>query len=54
LQLAGALQQADKTFEMMIYPPNRHGIHGMHHRRLKVDFIKRAMLDKEGPSAARH
>lgn len=45
LQLAHALQQADKTFELMIYPPARHGISGMHYRRLIIDFIRRTMLE---------
>ncbi|MFV1967769.1 MAG: DPP IV N-terminal domain-containing protein [Pirellulaceae bacterium] len=44
LQLANALQKADKRFEMMIYPSNRHGISGVHYRRLMVDFIRRTML----------
>ena len=47
LQLAQALQRADKTFEMMIYPSNRHGISGSHYRRLIVDFIRRTMLQQE-------
>ncbi|MEX0939227.1 MAG: S9 family peptidase [Pirellulales bacterium] len=44
LQLANALQRADKQFEMMIYPPARHGIGGMHYQRLMLDFIRRTML----------
>ena len=47
LQLAHALQQADKTFEMMIYPPDRHGIPELHYRRLTVDFIRRTMLESK-------
>jgi dipeptidyl-peptidase-4 len=39
-KLVNALQQADKEFELMIYPKSRHGIGGMHYRRLTVDFIK--------------
>jgi len=35
-----ALQQADKEFELMIYPRSRHGIGGIHRSRLEVDFIK--------------
>jgi dipeptidyl-peptidase-4 len=38
--LIDALQQADKKFELMIYPKSRHGVDGMHYDRLKVDFIK--------------
>ena len=49
LQLAGALQRANKTFEMMIYPANRHGIYGAHYQRLKLDFIKRTMLTTSSP-----
>ena len=45
LQLARALQRADKPFEMMIYPSHRHGISGEHYRRLMVDFIRRTMLE---------
>jgi dipeptidyl aminopeptidase/acylaminoacyl peptidase len=43
-QLAHALQRADKTFEMMVYPSNRHGISGNHYRRLMVDFIRETMF----------
>jgi len=39
-KLVNALQQADKEFELMIYPKSRHGIGGMHYNRLVVDFIK--------------
>ncbi|MEJ2701950.1 MAG: DPP IV N-terminal domain-containing protein [Sedimentisphaerales bacterium] len=35
-----ALQQADKQFELMIYPTSRHGVGGMHYRRMTVDFIR--------------
>ena len=35
-----ALQQADKEFELMIYPRSRHGIGGMHYAHLVVNFIK--------------
>lgn len=45
LQLANALQKADKPFEMMVYPPDRHGIYGTHYRRLMYDFIRRTMLE---------
>ncbi len=48
LQLAHALQKADKPFEMMIYPPDRHGIFGIHYRRLMYDFIRRTMLEEHG------
>jgi dipeptidyl-peptidase-4 len=39
-KLVDALQQADKKFDLMIYPKSRHGVGGMHYDRLKVDFIK--------------
>ncbi|MBN1852740.1 MAG: DPP IV N-terminal domain-containing protein [Pirellulales bacterium] len=44
-QLARTLQQADKRFEMMVYPANRHGISGKHYQRLMVDFIRRTILE---------
>ncbi|MBI1900444.1 MAG: DPP IV N-terminal domain-containing protein [Planctomycetia bacterium] len=43
LQLARALQQAGRDFEMMIYPEMRHGIHGRHYQKLTLDFIRRTM-----------
>jgi len=39
-KLVNALQQADKEFELMIYPRSRHGVGGMHYNRLVVNFIK--------------
>ena len=42
-KLVHALQQADKEFELMIYPRSRHGVGGMHYRRLTVDFIRRVL-----------
>ena len=39
-KLVNALQQAEKEFELMIYPKSRHGVGGMHYNRLVVDFIK--------------
>jgi dipeptidyl aminopeptidase/acylaminoacyl peptidase len=39
-KLVNALQQADKKFELMIYPRSRHGVGGTHYDRLVVDFIK--------------
>lgn len=35
-----ALQQADKEFELMVYPRSRHGIGGIHYNRLVVNSIK--------------
>jgi dipeptidyl-peptidase 4 len=43
LQLAQALQKADRDFEMMVYPQARHGIGGKHYQRLVFDFMKRAL-----------
>jgi dipeptidyl aminopeptidase/acylaminoacyl peptidase len=40
LMLVHALQQADKPFQLMVYPQSRHGIGGMHYNRLIVDFIR--------------
>jgi len=46
-KLVDALQQAEKEFELMIYPKSRHGIGGMHYNRLVVDFMKTVLeLDK--------
>ncbi|MCH8273553.1 MAG: S9 family peptidase [Armatimonadetes bacterium] len=44
LRLAEELQRADKQFEMMLYPNQRHGV-GMckHMNRLMVDFLVRAL-----------
>jgi dipeptidyl aminopeptidase/acylaminoacyl peptidase len=53
LQLVDALQRANKTFELMIYPPNRHGVSGVHYRRLTVDFIRRTMLGGRGDGASK-
>ncbi len=39
-QLVHALQQADRDFDLMVYPQSRHGIGGMHYRHLMLDFIK--------------
>jgi len=49
LQLIGKLAAANKTFEFMIYPRTRHGIRrsrfAPHFHRLKIDFLKRNLLD---------
>jgi len=39
-QLMGALQRADRDFDVMVYPQSRHGIGGMHYSGLRVNFIK--------------
>jgi dipeptidyl aminopeptidase/acylaminoacyl peptidase len=41
LQLAHALQAANKDFELMVYPQSRHGLSGEHYQRLILDFIRR-------------
>lgn len=43
VQLADALQRANKDFEMMFYPQSRHGIGGQHYMRLQTEFIRRTM-----------
>ncbi len=47
LQLVQALQAAGKSFELMIYPDSRHGIHGDHYHQLRADFIRRWLRDTE-------
>ncbi|MCC6661321.1 MAG: DPP IV N-terminal domain-containing protein [Phycisphaerales bacterium] len=42
-RLVRALQAANKTFEMMLYPDSRHGIGGKHYQDLQVDFILRTL-----------
>jgi dipeptidyl aminopeptidase/acylaminoacyl peptidase len=48
LQLIQALQQADRDFEMMLYPQSRHGIVGRHYQRLQIDFMKRTLKPDPG------
>jgi dipeptidyl aminopeptidase/acylaminoacyl peptidase len=43
MRLVEALQDANKDFELMIYPSSRHGIFGPHHSRLQLDFIRRTL-----------
>jgi dipeptidyl aminopeptidase/acylaminoacyl peptidase len=45
MQLARALQQAGKAFEIMIYPLARHGLSGRHCQELQLDFIRRTLLN---------
>jgi dipeptidyl-peptidase-4 len=52
LQLAQALEQADRDFEMMLYPQSRHGIGGKHYQRLMVDFMKRVLKPDPGEAPA--
>ncbi len=48
LHLVQALENANKDFEMMIYPSSRHGIVSAHYQRLQVEFIRRTL---GGPKA---
>lgn len=38
-QLVQALQNANRTFDLMVYPRARHGIHDQHFETLKYNFI---------------
>lgn len=54
LQLAEALQAANKRFELMIYPDQRHGIRGVdfeHDRTEKYRFYYSNLLHKEFPES---
>jgi dipeptidyl aminopeptidase/acylaminoacyl peptidase len=48
LQFMYALQNANKDFEIMIYPRGRHGWGGAHYPRLQLEFMMRE-LKPEGP-----
>lgn len=43
VRLVRALQEANKAFEVMIYPESRHGIWGRHYQQLQIDFIRRTL-----------
>jgi dipeptidyl-peptidase 4 len=43
MRLVEALQDANKDFELMIYPSSRHGIGGPHYSRIQLDFIRRTL-----------
>ena len=45
MRFVEALQDANKDFELMIYPSSRHGIFGPHYSRLQLDFIRRTLGD---------
>ncbi len=53
LQLANALQRADKDFELMVYPNDRHGIRGRHYQRLVLDFMRRTLKPDSPQATAR-
>jgi dipeptidyl aminopeptidase/acylaminoacyl peptidase len=42
-RLVQTLQQANKDFELMLYPSSRHGVGGAHFDRLQIDFIRRTL-----------
>ncbi len=51
-RLVQALQQANKDFELMLYPSARHGVGGAHFDRLQLDFIRRTLggpRDRKSP-----
>ncbi len=52
MRLVKALEDADKDFELMIYPGSRHGIFGAHYNRLQLDFIRRTLGDKPGAKSS--
>ncbi len=43
MRLVEALEDANKDFELMIYPSSRHGIFGAHYTRLQREFIRRTL-----------
>jgi len=50
VQLAEALEEANRPFELMIYPGANHGIHGAHYVRTKYDFIMKTMRPEKSPA----
>jgi len=49
MRFVRALQEANKDFELMIYPTSRHGIGGPHYERIQLDFIRRTLLGGTKP-----
>ena len=47
IQLANALQKANRQFELMLYPTSRHGIYGDHYNKLCFNFIVEALGKSE-------
>jgi dipeptidyl-peptidase 4 len=43
VQLIQELEQADKDFEVMVYPRSRHGIFSKHYQKLFIDFMQRTL-----------
>jgi dipeptidyl-peptidase 4 len=52
MRFVKALQDANKDFELMIYPSSRHGIGGAHYTRLQLDFIRRTLGDAKSQKPA--
>jgi len=44
IDLIGALHEAEKQFDLMIYPGSRHGIRPRHYARMQIEFIERWLL----------
>ncbi len=53
MRFVEALQDANKDFELMIYPSSRHRISGPHYNRIQLDFIRRTLgkAKSEKPSS---
>ena len=45
MRFVEALQDANKDFELMVYPSSRHGIFGQHYSKIQLDFIRRTLGD---------
>ena len=45
MRFVEALQDANKDFELMVYPSSRHGIFGPHYTKIQLDFIRRTLGD---------
>jgi dipeptidyl-peptidase 4 len=52
MRFVEALQDANKDFELMIYPSSRHRIAGPHYSKQQLDFIRRTLGDPNQPKAA--
>jgi dipeptidyl-peptidase 4 len=52
MRFVEALQDANKDFEMMVYPSSRHGIFGQHYTRIQLDFIRRTLGEPKPQKSA--
>ncbi len=43
IRLMDALQKAEKEFDVMFYPRDRHGFNSRHYQRMTVEFMRRAL-----------